>query len=66
MSEEVPGHGCHYSDHDGVEAVLELCYDENRAPSPTRTVSDGESNKFYIETVFTYNMFSLKGLNVCY
>ena len=53
MSEEVPGHGCHFSDHDGVEAVLELCYEENRVPSPPRTVSDGESNNFYVETVST-------------
>ena len=45
MSEEVPGRGCHYSDHDGVEATLELCREENRVPSPQGNTAEGINQK---------------------
>ena len=45
MCEHVPGKDFHFSDHDGVEAVLELCQEENRTPSPPGGMADGEGGR---------------------
>ena len=43
MSDPIPGRGYHLSDHDGVEATLEVCRQENRAPFTGERVVDGKS-----------------------
>ena len=44
MSDPIPGRGYHLSDHDGVEATLEVCRQENVAPFPRGRVIDGKSS----------------------
>ena len=43
MSDPIPGRGYHLSDHDGVEATLEVCRQENVTPQPRERVIDGKN-----------------------